>query len=442
MSVWTDDAEYVWVLKELYELRGIKLGLDVVKGILNELGNPERDYPIILVGGTNGKGSTVAMISSILREEGLRVGTFTKPHLCRFTERIAVDGREITRSEVVKTYEEVKETGEKVSRRLGRFPTFFECCASMAYRYFSTKKVDVAVVEVGMGGRLDATNACDPVLSVITNVSLEHKKHLGDTVEKIAFEKAGIIRRGRPTVSACSGPALQVIEERCRELGSELTLISRDVKHRILKSDLTGITLDADLGKTLLKSLEVPLRGRFQAENISTAVASYLKFFEIMGESDFDENALRRGLANVVWPGRLEPISKRPLVILDCAKDPMAAEALSSVIEEMLPGAKFKTIISISSDKEYDKILRSVVRITDEFILTKHGVMGRALPIESMEDVLKGLNAKYVSEPTVREAVSRALSYAGEEGKILVTGSVFTVGEARPIWTGEPCDGF
>ncbi|MGQ9596653.1 MAG: bifunctional folylpolyglutamate synthase/dihydrofolate synthase [Thermoproteota archaeon] len=442
MSAWADDAEYIRVLKELYELRGIKLGLDVVKGVLNELGNPEQDYPIILVGGTNGKGSTTTMISSILREEGLRVGMFTKPHLCRFTERIAVDGREITRSEVVRTYEEVKEAGEKVSREVGRFPTFFECCVSMAYKYFSTKKVDVAVVEVGMGGRLDATNACDPAISVITNVSLEHIKHLGDTVEKIAFEKAGIIRRGRPTISACSGSALKVIEERCRELGSELTLIPRDVRHRVLKSDLTGITLDVELGKTLLKSLKVSLRGRFQADNISTAVASCLKFSEIMGESNFDENALRRGLANIIWPGRLELISKRPIVILDCAKDPAAAEALSSSIEEMLPGVKFKTVISISSDKNYGEILRSVARITDEFILTKHGVMGRALPIESMEDVLKSLNAKYSSEPTVREAVSRALTYAGEEGRILVTGSVFTVGEARPIWSGEPYDGF
>ncbi|MGB9718569.1 MAG: bifunctional folylpolyglutamate synthase/dihydrofolate synthase [Thermoproteota archaeon] len=442
MSAWTDDAEYVRVLKELYELRGIKLGLDVVKGVLNELGNPEQDYPVILVGGTNGKGSTVSMISSILREEGLRVGTFTKPHLCRFTERIVVDGREITRREVVETYEEVKEAGEKVSRRLGRFPTFFECNVSMAYKYFSMKNVDVAVVEVGMGGRLDATNACDPVLSVITNVSLEHMKHLGDTVEKIAFEKAGIIRRGRPTVSACSGSALRVIEERCRELGSELTLVPRDVKHRVLRSDLTGMTLDVELGRTLLKNLRVSLRGSFQAANVSTAIASYLRFSELTGESNFNEEAVRRGLANIVWPGRLEPISKRPLVILDCAKDPTAAEALSSSIEEMLPGARFKTVVSISSDKEYDKILRSVARITDEFILTQHGVMGRALPIERMKEVLKSLNAKYSSEPTVKQAVSRALSCAGEEGRILVTGSVFTVGEARPIWSGEPYDGF
>ena len=442
MGAWTDDADYIRVLKELYELRGIKLGLDVVRGVLNELGSPEHDYPVILVGGTNGKGSTTTMISSILREEGLRVGTFTKPHLCRFTERIAVDGKEITRREVVETYEEVKEAGEKVSKRAGRFPTFFECCVSMAYKYFSMKRVDVAVVEVGMGGRLDATNACDPVLSVITNVSLEHMKHLGDTVEKIAFEKSGIIRRGRPVVSACSGPALRVIEERCSELGSELTLVSRDVKHRVLKSDLTGITLDVELGKTSFKNLNVSLRGKYQADNISAAVASCLKFSEIMSKPDFDEAALRRGLAKVIWPGRLEPISKSPLVILDCAKDPMAAEALASSIEEILPGARFKTVVSISSDKEYDKILRSVARITEEFILTRHGVMGRALPIESMADVLKSLNAKYCSEPTVREAVGRALSCAGPGGRILVTGSVFTVGEARPIWTGEPYDGF
>ncbi|MGC8832113.1 MAG: glutamate ligase domain-containing protein, partial [Thermoproteota archaeon] len=188
--------------------------------------------------------------------------------------------------------------------------------------------------------------------------------------------------------------------------------------------------------------LRVSLRGRFQAENVSTAVTTVFKFFELMGQHDLDDDDLRRGLMRVSWPGRLEPVSNDPLVILDCAKDPAAAEALASSLEEILPGSRFKTVVSISSDKEYDKILRSVARVTDEFILTRHGVMGRALPVESMADVLRSLNARFSSEPTVREAVERALSSSGREGKILVTGSVFTVGEARPIWSGEPYDGF
>lgn len=442
MSTWADDKEYVRVLNELYGLRGIKLGLDVIKGVLSELGNPEKDYPIILVGGTNGKGSTAAVISSLLREKGLKVGVFTKPHLCRFTERIVVDGQEIARREVVEKYEEVRDAGEKVSVRMGRLPTFFECSVAMAYKYFSEKRVDVAVVEVGMGGRLDATNACDPVVSVITNVSLEHTKHLGDTVEKIAFEKSGIIRPGRPTVSTCSEPALRVVEARCRELGSDLTLIGRDVKYRVLKSDLNGLKMDIALKNLTFNDLKVSLRGRFQAGNVSTAVTSVFKFFELMGQHDLDDDALRRGLSRVSWPGRLEPIRMSPLVILDCAKDPAAAEALTSSLEEVLPGSRFKTIVSISSDKEYDKILRSVARVTDEFILTRHGVMGRALPVEAMADVLRGLNAKFSSEPTVREAVEKALSSSSRDGKILITGSVFTVGEARPIWSGEPYDGF
>lgn len=442
MSTWADDKEYVRVLNELYGLRGIKLGLDVIKGVLSELGNPEKDYPIILVGGTNGKGSTVAVISSLLHEKGLRVGVFTKPHLCRFTERIVVDGQEITRREVVETYEEVRDAGEKVSVKMGRLPTFFECSVAMAYKYFSEKRVDVAVVEIGMGGRLDATNACDPVVSVITNVSLEHTKHLGDTVEKIAFEKSGIIRPGRPTVSACSEPALRVVEERCRELGSDLTLIGRDVKYRVLKSDLNGLKMDIALKNLTFNDLKVSLRGRFQAGNVSTAVTSVFKFFELMGQHDLDDDSLRRGLSRVSWPGRLEPIRMSPLVILDCAKDPAAAEALTSSLEEVLPGSRFKTIVSISSDKEYDKMLRSLARVTDEFILTRHGVMERALPVEAMANVLRGLNAKFSSEPTVREAVEKALSSSSRDDKILITGSVFTVGEARPIWSGEPYDGF
>lgn len=436
------DEEYFQVLKELYDLRGIKLGLDIIKGLLKELGNPERDYPIILVGGTNGKGSTVATISSILREYGFRVGVFTKPHLCRFTERIVVDNREIDRKEVVEYYWRIKQAGERVSEKLGRFPTFFESSTAMAFEYFSEKKVDVAVVEVGMGGRLDATNACDPLVSVITNVSLEHTKYLGDTVEKIAFEKSGIIRPGRPTVSACSGSALGVIEERCRELGSELTLVGRDVKYEVLKSDLSGLEINMFLKGIVFNNLRISLRGRFQAENVSTAVASVSKFLELMGRNDLDDNALRNGLRKVSWPGRLEPVSMKPLVILDCAKDPAAAEALVSSLEEIVPDEKFTTIVSISSDKDYVKILNSLTRITERFVLTRHGVMGRALPIESMAEVLNGLNARFDSEPTVKEAVRNTMASANDDSKILITGSVFTVGEARPLWSREFYDGF
>ncbi|MEM3712316.1 MAG: folylpolyglutamate synthase/dihydrofolate synthase family protein [Thermoproteota archaeon] len=436
------DEEYFKVLKELYDLRGIKLGLEIIKGFLKELGNPEQDYPIILVGGTNGKGSTVATISSILRESGLRVGTFTKPHLCRFTERIAVNGDEIDRKEVVEYYWRMKEVGEKVSEKLGRFPTFFEFSTAMAFEYFSKKRVDVAVVEVGMGGRLDATNACDPLISVITNVSLEHTKYLGDTVEKIAFEKSGIIRPDRPTVSACSGPALRVIEERCKELGSELTLVGRDVKYEVLKSDLNGLQMNMMLKGKTFSGLMVSLRGRFQARNVSTAIASVYKFFELMGENDLDGEILRSGLKKVSWPGRLEPVNTKPLVVLDCAKDPAAAEALVSSLEEIVPDEKFTTIVSISSDKDYFKILASLARITDKFVLTRHGVMGRALPIESMVEVLNGLNAKFSSQPTVKEAVENTMTSADEDSKILITGSVFTVGEARPLWSGEFYDGF
>lgn len=442
MSNSHDSDEYTEVLKELYELRGVKLGLEVVRGLLNELGNPEEDYPIILVGGTNGKGSTIAMMSSILSEAGLRVGRFTKPHLCRFTERIAVDGQEITKREVVDLYNYVKAAGERVSKKMGRFPTFFECCVAMAYEYFSGKHVDIAVVEVGMGGRLDATNACDPAVSVITNVSLEHKNHLGDTVEEIAMEKAGIIRPGRPTLSACSGTALKVIEGRCATLGSYLTAVSRDVVFRVLRSDLSGIEMDFDLGDTSLPKVKVNMRGRFQAVNAATAITSVLKSSEVLDKVALDEQAIRRGLGKVIWPGRLEPVSTEPLVLLDCAKDPSAADALASSLEEMLPDSKFETVVSISSDKEYDKILASLSIVTEEFVLTRHGVMGRALPIEKMAGFLEGLGAKYSSEPTVRDALMRAITSAGKGGKVLVTGSVFTVGEARPIWSGEPYDGF
>jgi dihydrofolate synthase/folylpolyglutamate synthase len=413
-----------------------------VKELLRTLGNPERDYPIILVGGTNGKGSTAAMISSILDNGSMKVGTFTKPHLCRFTERMVIGGTEITQKETVDVYHRVKDASDKLSEKGLRYPTFFELSVAMAYAYFSTKQVDVAVMEVGMGGRLDATNACLPTVSVITNVSLEHTSHLGETVEKIAVEKGGIIKPGVPTVTTCSAPALEIIERICNDLGSKLTVVPRDFGFLVSASDLDGVKMSVISQVVTLPELKVALVGRFQATNAALAIASVLQFVERIGHAPLSPISFAKGLEMVRWPGRIEIMQENPLVILDCAKDPFAASTLVSELAEILPWGKFKTVVSISSDKDYGKILTSLHEITEEFILTRHSVMGRALPVENMACVLDELGAKYVCEPTVRDAVRKAMQCSEKSGDILVTGSVFTVGEARPIWTQEPCDGF
>jgi len=413
---------------------GGKLGLSRVVRLLQLMGNPEKKFKSILVGGTNGKGSTVAMISSILREAGYKVGMFTKPHLSSFTERIVVDNKRIDEDIVVKIIEEIKDKIEIMKKDLAfEHPTFFEVVIALTFRYFEQQKVDFAVLEVGMGGRLDATNVVDSLVSLITNVSLEHTKILGDTVLKIANEKAGIIKQNGILITATEDDEVfNLFKKICEEKRSKIFRVGQDITFEKLSSDIHGQNFNVKSILNNYENLHISLLGEHQLFNASCAIAAVesLKFHDIV----ISLSAIENGLKNVKWPGRLEIIQEKPLVVLDSAKDPLAMRKLKDAVQKNFKYKKLILVISISSDKDVHSMLSEIVPISDFVVLTRHKVMKRAADPELLSAMVEEYSKDFIIIDDVKDAVREALSRANKKDMILITGSLFTVGEARELW--------
>jgi dihydrofolate synthase/folylpolyglutamate synthase len=427
---------YQDVTRYLYSLNlfGGKLGLERIERLLELMGNPQEKFKSILVGGTNGKGSTVVMISSILQEAGFKVGTFTKPHLSSFTERIVVNGKRIPEEDVVRIVEEVRSTIERMKEESNfEHPTFFEVVIAITFRYFEEQKVDFAVLEVGLGGRLDATNVVNPLVSVITNVSLEHTQILGDTVLKIAKEKAGIIKKNGILITATEDDEVFNLFRRiCKEKKSKIFRVGRDIEFESLASSITGqeFTINGFNGR--YDDLYIPLLGKHQLANAATAVGAIeaLRFHGIV----IPEETIREG---VKWPGRLEIVQKNPFVVLDCAKDPEAMKKLKEAVLDIFNYEKLILVISISSDKDFRSMLNEIIPISDSIIITKHKVMNRGIDPKILAEEVKKFKKEFVIVEDVKDAVRKALNLANEKDMILVTGSLFTVAEARELWFKE-----
>lgn len=382
---------YQETLKYIYsrEQFGIKLGLSNIKGILEDLGHPEDYLDFIHVAGTNGKGSVCAMISSVLQKQGYKVGLYTSPHLVDFTERIQINNEKISEKDLTKL---VKKVSPYITNH-----TFFEAVTALAFQYFKEKKVDFVVAEVGMGGRLDATNTIKPLVSVITNISLEHREYLGDTIEKIAFEKAGIIKKGVPCITAATGAALSTIKEICTKRKSKLSVVR------------------------LNKNIKTNLNGFFQLINASTC----LKVIDTLRDLGFDisKSSITKGLMKVVWPARMHFIHKN--VLLDCAHNPAAVDVLAKEIKKL----KYKNLILITGilkDKNIKEMIAKLAPLADHIIITK-------------PDINRAANPKYITKfikkdcsilPNVKEAVDLGRSMIKKEDLLLITGSIYTVGEA------------
>jgi len=427
---------YQEVTDYLYSLNmhGGKLGLSRIVRLLQLMGNPEKKFKSILVGGTNGKGSTVAMISSILKEAGHKVGMFTKPHLSSFTERVVVDNKRIDEESVVKITEEIREKIEIMKKDLAfEHPTFFEVVVAMAYRYFEQQEVDFAVLEVGMGGRLDATNVVDPLVSVITNISLEHTKFLGDTVLKIANEKAGIIKENNILITATQDDEVyDLFKKICEQKKSKIFRVGEHIKFEKISSDPSGQKFKVDGIENNYYNLFIPLLGDHQLFNAATTIGTVetLKSHDIT----IPLVAIENGLKNVKWPGRLEIVQEKPLVVLDCAKDPAAMRALKDAVQKNFNYKKLYLVISISSDKDAHSILSEIVPISDYLIITQHKVMNRGAHPELLSMMAEEHGKNTMIIPDVKDAVREALSRANKKDMILVTGSLFAVGEARELW--------
>jgi len=425
-------TDYILNLRRFGEM---KPGLERIRYLLNELGNPQKKLKYVHIGGTAGKGSTAAMLSSVLSSEGYKVGTFTSPHLSDYTERIVVRGKKIPKDDVARLFDEIIPIAEKMKETINDTPTFFEFTTALALKYFYEREVDIAVVEVGLGGRLDATNVINPIVSVITNIALEHTDTLGDTKAKIAYEKAGIIKKQRSLVTACDPEVYGIFKERCKELDSEIYCVGTDIKVKALSSDCNHQIFDVSgFGKSY-REVECKLIGNHQLLNAGCAFGAV----NILNQNGFtvSEDAFRKGLKDVVWPGRLEIMQKEPTVLLDAAKDELAMKALRSAITGIFKYRKITMIIGISADKEITPMLNEIIPISDSVIVTKHHVAGRALDPEALAAMVSKYGKTAIVAKGVDEAINLALKSCSKDDLVCITGSVFLVGEARERWHKE-----
>ncbi len=420
---------------------GSKLGLDYVRHLLAQIGDPHEDFRSIHVTGTSGKGSTTAMVASILREAGFDVGMFTSPHLSTFTERIQVNGCQIPVEDVVRLVEELRPICEEMDGEPElRHPTFFEIITAIAFKHFSEEDVDYAVLEVGMGGRLDATNVVKAQVSVITNVSLEHTEVLGDTVLEIAEKKAGIVKEGGVLITATADDEVyRLFQEICDGVGSRIFRVGTDITFQKLDSSYEGQVFKLKGLSRSYDELTIPLMGEHQLLNAASAVGAVeaLRFHGVEVPGD----TIARGLRGVSWPGRLEVMQTRPLVVLDGAKDAVAAKAVKEALLSEFTYDHLVAVVSISSDKKIAEMIGEIAQAADHFVITSHRVMGRAAKSSRIAAEVGKYHRTFEVVAGVRMAVNRAIELAGEKGMVIVVGSVFLVGEAREIWH-EPSNPF
>ena len=445
MTVRSAGLTYRGALRELAERGrfGVRLGLGRTRALLRELDHPERTVRGALVGGTNGKGSVLALADAALREAGYRVGTTPKPHLVTYRERICVDGRPIAADDFARLVGRVLEVADRVVRRHGQ-PTEFELLTAVVFSRFAEVRPDVALVEVGLGGRLDATHAWDGGVAVVTNVDLDHMDRLGDTITEIAREKAAIIDRGDVAVTGARGDGLAVVRRRARRLAVPLTEVEPP---RLIGWDRDGIDVDLPgLGPT-----RVGLRGRHQATNAAIADA-LLDALETAGIATVSAAARREGYAAAVWPGRLELVRARERdVLLDGAHNPAGARALAIALDDLRPfldDGPLTLVTASMADKDVDGVITALLAATamgDASVVCTSLALPRAMPAPDLAERWRarraglsryvGLASRIIVEPDPVVALERA--FIGS-GPVVVAGSLYLVGEARGRLIDDP----
>ncbi len=433
-SLYRETIEYLYALQK----HGIKLALSNSFRILESLGNPHRKFKTVHVAGTNGKGSTSAFIASMLRAAGLRVGLYTSPHLVSFTERIRINGDQIPEKRVVELAQRIHKACNSLNAVDGSTaisPTFFEVTTAIAFTYFAEEEVDLAVIEVGMGGRLDSTNVIVPLVSIITNIDLEHTEYLGTTLEQIATEKAGIIKPGVPVVTGVTQPeVVGIIERTARANACRISRLNKDVMPENVASrseqyfDYRGI-------RATYRALKIHMVGRHQVDNACLALAA-VEYLREAGVA-VDEPAVKLGLEKARWEGRMERIEQSPDIYLDGAHNPASAKKLAITIQELRSSySKMILIIGILCDKDYQGIARQLVPLADRVIVTKPHY-ARALDVAVLAGEVRQLHTQVATAETVAGAIARARADASPDDLILVTGSLYVVGEARAILAAD-----
>ena len=415
------------------------LKLDRMKALLARLGNPQNRLRIVHIAGTKGKGSTAALLASVLRRAGCRTGLFTSPHLCRVEERFQVDGRPITADELTALLNDVYRAVEGAPHPA---ITFFEAATAVGFLHFVRRRVDAAVVEVGLGGRFDSTNVCRPAVAVITSISLDHTKQLGDRVAAIAMEKAGIVKPGRPTLSgATAAEARPVIERICRKRGSPLRQLGVDFRYdyepgRVGFEEDRRPRVRVTTRRQVWPWMELSLLGEHQAANAALAVAC-VEQLRAQGWT-IPDDAVSSGLAGAVWPARMEVLGRRPLVVLDCAHNPASADALVRTLLESFPPARRLLVFAGSSDKDLAGMFRILAPHFAHVFLTPYLGSARSAPPEQLAELLRAAGGPPATlHPSPASAWEAARGAAGPDDLICITGSVFLAGETRPLLTAE-----
>jgi dihydrofolate synthase / folylpolyglutamate synthase len=407
--------EYLHGLNSL----NVRLGLGPISRLLERLKNPHETYKTILIGGTNGKGSIAAMVSSILFHNSLRVGLYTSPHLIDMRERIQVNGQMITLKEMESCMADVR-------KNIHEDVTFFEFLSAVAFLHFSRFHIDVAVLEVGMGGRLDATNVVRPLVSVISNISIDHRLYLGNSLENIAREKGGIIARDGICITAAKQKrVINVLEDISLERKAKLFRLGRDMKIHINKDDTFNYR---GIGKDY-RDLICPLKGRHQIENAALAIGAVTtmraKGFKIRDDSVYT------GIRNAQWEGRLEVLQHDPMVLVDGAHNPAGISALCKALKIEFVYRRLIVIFGVLDDKDHRAMLKKIAPMADRLIITRPKTP-RAIPPEEIASVLMRYNHKNIEVvDDSLNALKRALSAADLNDLICVTGSLYLVGEIK-----------
>jgi len=415
--------KYSETLERIYHLRGgmIDLRLDRMDRALALFDHPETKFPSLHIAGTNGKGSTSAMLHAVLSQAGYRAALYTSPHLVSFSERIRIGNDEITADEVVGLAEEIWQRIDAADVPL----TFFEFVTAMAFIFFARRQVDVAVIEVGLGGRLDATNVVTPLVSVITTVSKDHEAYLGPDELSIGREKGGIIKAEIPVVCGKVSPVVaELLRTMAYERGAPAYFLGTDFGFFLKNEglfDYTGL-------KQHYSQIELALRGKHQRANASVAPAT----LELVQERfPVGEQAARQGLRTVHWPGRLETMIERPTVILDGAHNTEGIRALVDELNDLRQGRKVKLLFATMADKEWELMLRELAKTVNEVIFTRVAMDRSADPDRLAESLTKPIPRRAIGDS--RFALQTLLDEAGPDDVVLVAGSLYLLGEIRPM---------
>lgn len=426
---------------ENFQRFGIRLGLANIRKLLKLVGNPEKRLKVIHIGGTNGKGSVGAFLFYILKEAGYKVGLYTSPHLIYFRERIRTTQGLISKRELTKLVTNFKPQASSLKPS----PTFFEMTTALALKYFADKRVDFAILEVGMGGRLDATNITRPLVSVITNVDFEHTEHLGKSLKRIAYEKCGIIKRGIPVVTAENKKeALEVIEETCRKRKARLYRVGKEIliKGKGLRVKGQGPIRKPSFTKYWQTFSVSGIQGRY--DNLKTSLLGKHQLLNaacVLGAVELlrprvkiTKEQIRKGLAKTIWPGRLEVKrytvhGKRLTVILDGAHNVAGVKALKKTIEDCFDYKRLILFLGILKSKDIKGIVAQLAPLASRIIITKPQTP-RAVEPEEIAEIAKEYSDSIVIKEKVSQAIRQAIPYAKSGDIILITGSLYTVGEA------------